>query len=57
MNNCEIRIDEEEAKALLTFMDNRIQYEIKSQVDSEQNLPYITDLLNAYRELKRVLSE
>lgn len=57
MNNCEIRIDGEEAKAILIFMDNRIQDEIQSQAEFEQNLPYITDLLNAYRELKRVLSE
>lgn len=57
MNNFEIRIDGEEAKAILTFMDNRIQDEIQSHAEFEQDLPYITDLLNAYRELKRVLSE
>lgn len=53
----DICISEEQAEALLVFLRHHIQEEVckySSSVDSDD---YLTDLLCAFRDLKRVLGD
>lgn len=56
MNDGDIIIDLDEAKAILEYMEHGIKDEVKTYSDDDDELLYITHLLRAYQTLKRALA-